>query len=240
MSHHWERLYTYSDYLTPGAADTVGVISDVVQPGPATVLVDIASGKGTAACSLAARHGCRVIGIDRYDPFLRQAVARAEQEGVRGRAAFAHANGTRLPLADASVDGGYCIGGPSIVGLDACMAEFARVVKPGGAVVVSDIAWRHLPVAPLGAEWGHIASLERITLTGYGDRIAAAGLTLERARIHPREAWDSYFAPMAQAAAAARAAGDAAFAGETEASIALEGRAADVFLDYVTFVARRE
>lgn len=109
----------------------------------------------------------------------------------------------------------------------------------GGAVVVSDIVWRTVPATPLGDEWGWVAHFTPIRTEEYASLIAAAGLTVERIHVHPRSAWDEYQTPMAATADAERAAGDADFADQIMAGIALERRAVDAFFDYATFIARR-
>jgi len=153
------------------------------------------------------------------------------------------ADGSHLPVADGVCDAAYCIGGPSIVGPEPCLTELARAVKPGGHVIVSDIVWRRKPDGALGPEWGVVAEISpRLSRDEYTALIAAQGLAVSRVHIHERSAWEEYFRPMADVAREARASGDPddlALAQEIERDIAVEGRAADAFLDYVTFLARR-
>jgi hypothetical protein len=84
-----------------------------------------------------------------------------------------------------------------------------------------------------------MADVEQVSSDEYSSRIEAAGLTVERAHLHPGSDWEDYFAPMLQVAAEARtgAALDPFFADEVESTVALERRAVDMYLDYVTFVA---
>jgi hypothetical protein len=44
-------MYTGQDYMTPGAAQTVGIIADTVQFADNTMLLEVAAGKGTAAAA---------------------------------------------------------------------------------------------------------------------------------------------------------------------------------------------
>jgi SAM-dependent methyltransferase len=234
------RIYARQEYLTPGAAETVDLVADAARPDASAWLLDVACGKAEAACTLAARFGCRVAAVDRHEPFLRYDDDKVRSRGLDRRVHLIRADGRRLPLPDAAFLAAYCIGAPSIVGLEDCLRELRRAVRPGGVVVVSDVVWRQKPDGPLGPEWQWVAGLEpRIDAQEYAAVIAACGLTVERVHLHPRSAWEDYFAPMADAAAAERAAGDQTFADDVEQGIALERRAVDAFWDYASFVARR-
>ncbi len=241
LSPEVRALYARQEYLTPGAAETVQRISEVVRPDASSLLLDVASGKGEAACVLAARSRCRVIGVDRHALFFDDARAKIAAEGLGGQVTIVRADGKHLPVRDGAFDAAYCIGGPSIVGLEACLGELARAVRTGGAVVVSDIVWRD-PPGPLGREWRWFASMQQITLDEYAATMEAAGLMVEERTVFPRTAWDVYHGPMAEVAQAARASGEpeqAARADQIEADIEMERRAVESFVDYAMFVARR-
>ena len=236
-----KTLYGRQEYLTPGAAETVERIIEVVRPGPSSLLLDVACGKGEAACVLAARSRCRVIGVDLYPLFFDDARAKIATQGLGGNVTIVRADGKRLPLPDGTFDAAYCIGGPSIVGLEACLRELARAVRAGGAVIVSDIVWRERPGA-LGPEWRWFASMQQITRDEYASAIETAGLKVEEITVFPHAVWDVYHRPMAEVAQAARASVNpeqAAQADQIEADIEMEQRAVASFIDYAMFVARR-
>lgn len=237
----YPRIYAKQEYLTPGAADTVEILAAAARLDASARVVEVAFGKGEAACTLASRFGCRVVGVDRSVPFIAYTAAKVRTRGLAGLVSLLHADGRRLPLPDASFNAGYCIGAPSIVGLEECLRELHRVVRPGGVAAVSDVVWRQKPDAPLGEEWGWVAQqLPQVSAEEYAALIESAGLIVERTLIHPRADWDAYHTPMAAVAAEARAQGDHAFAEQMEQDHALEQRAVDAFWDYASFLARRE
>ena len=236
------RIYARQEYLTPGAAETVELIAEAVRPAADALLLEVAAGKAEAACTLAGRFACRVLAVEIYDPFVHYAAAKAWHWNLRDLVTVLRADGKRLPVRDGSCDAGYCIGGPSIVGLERCLAELARAVKPGGHVVVSDIVWRAKPEAPLGPDWKYVAAVEpKLSADEYAAAIEVAGLRVERVRVHERAAWEEYFRPMLRVAEEAKTSqpADIAFADEVESSVELERRAVEAFLDYATFIARR-
>jgi SAM-dependent methyltransferase len=233
------RIYSKQEYLTPGAPKTVEIIAETVRPDENTVLLDMASGKGEAAAHLTSHHACQIIAIEPFDPFVHVSTAKFYFYNLRDLVSVVRANGRRLPVRDGAVDAAYCIGGPSIVGLDAALRELARVTRPGGHVIVSDAVWRRK--LSLGAEWGWMADAEQVSPEEYAARIEDTGLAVIQTHAHPVSDWDDYFAPMIEVAREARTSEpiDLFFAEEQEATVALERRAVEQFLDYATFVARK-
>ncbi len=240
----YARIYARQEYLTPGAARTVGIITERVRPDDGTWLLEMAAGKGEAAAHLAGEFACRVLAVEPYDPFVHIAAAKFWHFNLRDLVTLVRANGRRLPVRDGAMDAAYCIGAPSIVRLEPALRELSRVTKPAGWVIVSDIAWRKQPEKPLGSEWKHLADATPTTADEYVAAIEASGLAVEEVVTHPREDWEEYWRPMLEVAAEAKSAtasggADVFFADEIEGYIEIERRAEAEFLDYVTFVARR-
>ena len=103
---------------------------DTLPPGD---VLDAACGTGRWASYLAAR-GHVVTGVDQSPAMLD--LARAKLPEAR----FLEGELTRLPLDDASVDAAVCaLALVHVADLAAAIGELARVVRPGGRVVVSDV-----------------------------------------------------------------------------------------------------
>ena len=83
--------------------------------------------------------GGRVVGVDRETPLVEEARRRAAEDGVGEAFAFTAGDACAVPVADESVDVAYCqtllmhLAEP-----DRCLAELARVTKPGGLVVCNE------------------------------------------------------------------------------------------------------
>lgn len=238
----FQRIYSRQEYLTPGAPRTVEIIAETVRPDEGTWLLDLASGKGEAAATLASRYACRIVAVDLYDPFIHYAAAKFWHFNLRDLVAVVRASGRSLPVRDGAMDAAYCIGAPSIVGLEPGLRELARVTRSGGQVIVSDIVWRAQPDPPLGKEWRWLASAEpKLSAAEYAAAIEGAGLTVEGTRIHPVSDWEDYWRPMLEVAAEAKTAqpADIFFADDVESGVQLERRAVETYIDYATFVARK-
>jgi len=235
----FSRIYARQEYLTPGASETVELIAETVRPTEKSLLLDVACGKGEAASTLAGRFACRIAAVDLFDPFIHHTAAKAWFYNLRDLITVLRADGRRLPVRDAAVDAAYCIGAPSIVGLDDCLRELARATKAEGHVIVSDIVWRARPESPLGEEWRCLARSDPLTADEYGAAIARAGLHLERTHSHERSVWEDYWRPMLALANEAKTSqpADIAFADDIESEVALERRAVGQYIDYATFIA---
>jgi SAM-dependent methyltransferase len=237
----YPRIYARQEYLTPGAAETVEIIAETVTPTEESMLLDVACGKGEATATLAGRFACRVIAVDLIDAFIHHTTAKTWFYNLRDLVTVLRADGKRLPVRDGGFDAGYCIGAPSIVGLGDCLRELARITKPGGHVIVSDVVWRTTPEAPLGKEWRWLAEMRPISAEEYTAEIAAAGLKVVRTQVHGLPAWEEYWRPMLEVANEAKTSqpADIFFADEIESDVALERQAIEAYIDYATFVARR-
>lgn len=234
-------LYSLSDYMTPAAPDTVDLIASAAKPTSTSLLLDVACGKGAAAALLATRFQCRIVAIEIFGPFVAEAAARAGRSSVPDLISVLRSDARHIPVRDGAFDAAYCIGGPSVVGLNKCLRELSRAVRVGGYVIVSDVVWRTKPVEPLGPEWRWWAHVTPMSLAEYSAELGSAGLTVEGAVVHPPTSWEEYFEPMLVLAATARARKDPdiALAEGIEETVALERRAVAAFADYATFIGRK-
>ncbi len=117
-----------------------------VDPRAGETILDVAAGTGTSSASLA-RNGASVVAADFSEGMIE--VGRQRQAGnpfVR----FVQADATALPFEDDSFDAvTISFGLRNIVDPKKALAEFFRVVKPGGRVVVCEFS--QPPLSPIRA-----------------------------------------------------------------------------------------
>jgi demethylmenaquinone methyltransferase/2-methoxy-6-polyprenyl-1,4-benzoquinol methylase len=110
--------------------------ADLAAVGSGDRALDVATGTGDLALELA-RRGADVVGSDFSEGMLEH--ARRKAAGVPG-VRFEHANALALPYEDSSFDAATVgFGARNFSDLDQGLREMARVVRPGGRVVVLEI-----------------------------------------------------------------------------------------------------
>ena len=126
----WSATYDRPLRLFSVEEPPMMALIDGLEPG--TVL-DAACGTGRYSGHLADR-GHHVIGVDQSEDML--AIAR----GKLPQAEFRRGDLRSLPVADQSVDAVVCaLALVHVSDLTAAMAEFGRVLRPGGRLIVSDV-----------------------------------------------------------------------------------------------------
>ena len=136
MHHQWRRR----------AADLAGV-------GPGSRALDVATGTGDLAFELAGRvaPGGEVVATDFSERMLEIARAKASERAVSGEAReaavrFELANALSLPHREGEFDAATVgFGARNFSDLGRGLSEMARVVRPGGHVVVLEITTPHRP-----------------------------------------------------------------------------------------------
>jgi demethylmenaquinone methyltransferase/2-methoxy-6-polyprenyl-1,4-benzoquinol methylase len=106
---------------------------DLARVGPGSRALDVATGTGDLAIALAAR-GADVVGSDFSEGMLER--ARTKSPAVR----WEHGNALELPYPDDVFDAATVgFGARNFSDLERGLGEMARVVRPGGRVVVLEI-----------------------------------------------------------------------------------------------------
>jgi demethylmenaquinone methyltransferase/2-methoxy-6-polyprenyl-1,4-benzoquinol methylase len=113
---------------------------DRAQVGPGNDALDVCCGTGDLALELRRRIGPdgRVVGCDFSDPMLELARRKSGEEGLPVE--FGWADALDLPYGDASFDAvtiGF--GARNLADLDRGIVEMARVLRPGGRLVILEI-----------------------------------------------------------------------------------------------------
>jgi demethylmenaquinone methyltransferase/2-methoxy-6-polyprenyl-1,4-benzoquinol methylase len=117
--------------------------ADLAELSPGGRALDVATGTGDLALELAGRvaPGGDVIGVDFSEKMLELARAKAG-----GRARFESGNALALDYADGEFDAATVgFGARNFSDLDRGLTEMARVVRPGGRVVVLEITTPRRP-----------------------------------------------------------------------------------------------
>jgi demethylmenaquinone methyltransferase / 2-methoxy-6-polyprenyl-1,4-benzoquinol methylase len=129
---------------------------DRAEVGPGDAALDVCCGTGDLALELAGRVGPAgsVVGCDFSEPMLDLARAKAMRRGT-SNARFEWADALELPYEDRSFDAATVgFGARNLADLDRGLAELARVLRPGGRLVILEISQpRRPPLSTFYSLW---------------------------------------------------------------------------------------
>jgi ubiquinone/menaquinone biosynthesis C-methylase UbiE len=167
------------DSFHPGGLALTERLSRLLGVHPEQTVLDVASGRGTSALHLAQVFGCRVIGVE-YSAESVEVARRAALAGdLADRVEFRSGDAEQLPIEDGSVDVVICeCAFCTFPDKPTAAREFARVLRPGGHLGLSDVT-RAGPLPPeLETLFGQIACLGAAqSAERYRAYLQSAGLT---------------------------------------------------------------
>ncbi len=106
-------------------------------------VLDVGCGTGAPACHLAREHGVRVVGITTSQVGVDIATAKAAEAGLSDQVSFEVRDGTANGFPDGSFDRVWVLESSHLMpDRHALVAECARVLRPGGRVVLCDLVRR--------------------------------------------------------------------------------------------------
>lgn len=175
-----ESYHPGGSALTRRLAETLGL-----RPGQR--VADVAAGPGATARLLAAEYGVAVDGVDLGEAGVHRANAAIAEWGLSGQVRFHLGDAERMPLPDGEFDAVVCeCAFCTFPDKAAAAAEFARVLRPGGRIGITDVtvAEAGLPeeLTTLAAWVACIADAR--PLREYSGLLSGAGLETVRTEPH--------------------------------------------------------
>jgi ubiquinone/menaquinone biosynthesis C-methylase UbiE len=135
-----EALAPYDQFHGRGLEATAE-LADLLTVAADDHILDIGSGIGGPARYIARRFGARITGIDLTAEFCEVARQLTEALGLADRVDFKQGDARAMPFAAASFDGAYSMNvSMNIADKAAFYAEIDRVLRPGGWLVLSELA----------------------------------------------------------------------------------------------------
>ncbi len=104
-------------------------------------IVDIGCGPGMQTVALATAANCHVTAVDLNREFLGELSRRATAANVAERIGIVAGDMTQLPFAPGSFDAIWSEGAAYIMGVAQALADWKRLLRPGGCVAVTELVW---------------------------------------------------------------------------------------------------
>lgn len=121
--------------------DATEEVAGILTVAPTDRLLDIGSGIGGPARYMAQRFGCRVTGIDLTAEFCEVARHLTRLLGLEAQVDFELGDALSMPFKDSSFEGAYSMNvSMNIADKAALYCEIRRVLKPGGWLMLSELA----------------------------------------------------------------------------------------------------
>lgn len=184
----WARLLL-GESFHPGGMGLTERLGGALDLKPGMRVLDVAAGQGASAIHLARTFGCELVGVDLGPASVRQANEAAERAGVAHLARFIQGDAERLPVDSASFDAvvcecAYC----TFPDKSAAAREFARALKPGGQVGISDLTRNGETPANLRSLLAWIACIaDARPVAEYERYLTDAGLQVALVESHDEE-----------------------------------------------------
>ncbi len=155
-------------------------------------VLDVGSGIGGPARYVADRFGCRVTGVDLTPVFCEVARSLTTLLGLDDRVSFEVGDALAMPFADGTFDAAYTMNvSMNIADKDGLYAEFARVLKPGARLVLSEFARGDGPEPDYPLPWAQTAETNFLTsVEATRSGLEAAGFLIVQVRDTAAESKD--------------------------------------------------
>jgi arsenite methyltransferase len=128
------------DSFHPGGQRLTARLGEQLGLGPGVRVLDVASGKGESAIFVARQFGCQIVGVDFGAQNVEEANSRAEAAQIGHLVSFVEGDAERLDFPDAAFDAVLCeCAFCTFPDKPAAASEFARVLRPGGRIGMSDL-----------------------------------------------------------------------------------------------------
>lgn len=135
------EVFAGLDWWSPGTAKATRRALTMVPFVPETIL-EIGCGPGMATMTLADATVVRITATDTAEVALDKLRARIASGGFADRIKVQNVDMAALPTPDLPWDVIWSEGSAYILGVEKALADWRALIRPGGALVVSDMVWR--------------------------------------------------------------------------------------------------
>lgn len=189
------QLHAALPRQAPGSERTTLTLARLVElDGPSGDVLDIGCGPGRATLALASSFDVVVTATDLHQPYLDELASAASARSLAPRVSTQIAAMQSLPFADESFDVVWAEACIYIMGFDAALADWQRLVRPGGALVVTECEYTNDSPATAAREFWNAAYPPMRSTSANIDAATRAGWRVDGLyRLPERDWWAEYY-----------------------------------------------
>ena len=141
---HYGYFETGNESLIDATDALTNEMLQLARLQPGQQVLDIGCGTGKAGCRIASEYSCQVIGISPSAKCIEDANAKARELGLADAVEFRIGDGMRPDFPDGTFDRVWVMESSHLMpDKKALLSECARVLKPGGRMVLCDVMLDH-------------------------------------------------------------------------------------------------
>ncbi len=188
---HYGFFHRGEESLTEATNALTDQMLELAELEPGLQLLDVGCGTGKAGCRIAGEYACQVTGISPSKACIDKANALAHRAGMGESAKFLIGDGTGMQFADEQFDRVWVMESSHLMDdKSALLSECARVLKPGGRMVLCDLMLQaKLPLTRVIEFRDDFLLLKNAfgrarmeTLEFYGEQLQDHGLLVDHSR----------------------------------------------------------
>lgn len=174
------------DSFHPGGNRLTDRLGRLMQLSPGSRVLDVAAGRGTSAFYVAEAFGSEIVGVDFSEDNVKAANEDALRRGVANRVDFRLGDAEKLPFEDACFDAVLCeCAFCTFPNKHTAAKEFARVLRPGGHMGLSDLTKTAGPLPEFEGLLSWIACIgDAQPVESYVETLQITGLSVAHVEDH--------------------------------------------------------
>lgn len=188
------------EYLAPGGRSFTLTSGALARLNKRSRVLEIASGRGEAACALAERYGCRVEAFDIDPNMVENARGKAAERGLDELVSFEVKDGRNLDFGSGYYDLILAEGGAlTYVGREDGVEHCGSLLKEGRTLAILDLIYLNKDVPAVVRKAYEEGVYSYLTEIEYRQLLEKYGFEITHLSLLPQSAWDRYYMGMQQA-----------------------------------------
>ena len=185
------------DYLAPGGRSYTTTSGMIAKLNKRSRVLELASGKGEAACTLASKFGCKIEAYDIDPVVVEYSREKAKKLGLEDFIDFEVKDCRDLDFGTGFYDMILAEGGAlTYLGREDAVAHCAELLKEGHCLAITDLIYLREEIPETVRDAYEEGVFEYLTEIKYREMLERNGFEIAHLSMLPQSAWDRYYMGM--------------------------------------------